>query len=329
MERNSTFKYQMLVLLAAACAAIVEIPLVSGGEERQAPPQVEVVNADSVSTGVRFEGYLFLDTEGQPLPFQTDAEIEAFLAEAEIIETSSVPTGVTLPRKLTLRGDDFGACALFKDVDIFRHKVTEIINGRNRFSLDWHDSYRYDIAAYELDRLLGLDRVPPVVPRNINHNSGAISIWLAKTVNEFDRSRKLKVEPPDQGRWNQQRLLMQVFDNLVANRDSNLGNVLIDPNWRLWFIDCSRCFGITKSIYYPLKKITRCERGIWLGLKNLDETEVRKRLAPYLSLAEMDALLVRHEKMVKYFQELIDERGEAAVLYDVDPPSEKAPWAVD
>jgi len=281
------------------------------------------------TTAQRFEGYAYLDTEGRPLPIQSDAEIEAFLAEAEIIKTSSVPTGITLPRKLTLKGDGFEACAAFKYVDIERHKVTEIINGRNYFSLDWRDSYRYDIAAYELDRLLGLDRVPPVVPRQIKQDSGAVSIWLAKTVNEFDRSRQLKVEPPDQGRWNQQRLLMQVFDNLVANRDSNLGNVLIDPNWRLWFIDCSRCFGETKSLYYPLKKISRCERGIWQGLKSLDEAEARERLAPYLSKAELRALFVRHEKMVKYFRELIDEKGEAAVLYDVVPPSERAPWGDD
>jgi hypothetical protein len=277
----------------------------------------------------RYEGYVHLDTEGRPLPIQSDAEIEAFLAAAEVIKTSSVPTGITLPRQLTLKGDGFEAYAMFKDVDILRHKVTEIINGRNRFSLDWRDSYRYDIAAYEMDRLLGLDRVPPVVPRNIKGDSGAVSIWLTKTVNEFDRSNKLKIEPPDQGRWNQQRLLMQIFDNLVANRDSNLGNVLIDPNWRLWFIDCSRCFGTTKSMYYPLKQITRCERGIWLGLKNLDETEVRERLAPFLFPTEMDALLVRHEKMVKYFQELIDKKGEAAVLYHVTPSSEKAPWGDD
>ena len=294
-------------------------------------PTVTGLAADpeTLTTEQRFEGYVYLDTEEQPLPIQSDAEIEAFLAEAEIINTSSVPTGVTAPRKLRLKGDGFEACACFKYADIKRRKVTETINGRNHFSLDWRDSYRYDIAAYEMDRLLGLDRVPPVVPRNIKGDSGAVSIWLTNTVNEFDRSRKLMVEPPDQGRWNQQRLLMQVFDNLVANRDSNLGNVLIDANWRLWFIDCSRCFGVTRSMYYPLKKITRCERGIWLGLKNLDESEVRERLAPFLFPTEMDALLVRHEKMVEYFQELIDKKGEAAVLYDVTPPAEKAPWGDD
>jgi hypothetical protein len=281
------------------------------------------------TTAQRFEGYVYLDTEGRPLPIQSDAEIEAFLATAEILETQHVPTGVTQPRRLVLRGEGFEAWAVFKDVDIERRKVVEIINGRNHFSFDWRDSYRYDIAAYKLDRLLGMERVPPVVPRKIKTDSGSVSIWLGKTVNERERSQQWMVDPPDERRWNQQRLIMQVFDNLVANRDSNLGNLLIDPNWRLWFIDCSRCFGTTKTLYYPLNTISQCEKSLWQGLKNLNDEKIVESLAPHLSPTEIGALLIRRDKMVKHFQKLIDERGESAVLYPVNPPSETAPWGDD
>ena len=112
-------------------------------------PTVTGLAADpeTPTTAQRFEGYVYLDTEEQPLPIQSDAEIETFLAEAEIIETSSVPTGVTAPRKLRLEGDGFEAYACFKYADIKRRKVTETINGRKHFSLDWRDSYRYDIGV--------------------------------------------------------------------------------------------------------------------------------------------------------------------------------------
>lgn len=329
MEQKTNFKLLTQMLLAVASVMFMGFPTVSEGEEHQPSPQAEVVNANSVSIGERFDGYLFLDTEGQPLPIQTDAEIEAWLAGADIIHVGPVPSGVTMPRKLLLKGNSFEAHAVFKDVDISRRKVTDIINGRNHFSFDWRDCYQFDIAAYKLDRLLGMDRVPPVVPRDIDADSGGIGIWLGKTVSEFERSRQWKVDPPDRQRWNQQRLIMQIFDNLVANRDSNLGNQLIDPNWRLWFIDCSRCFGATKTIYYPLEKISQCERGLWQGLKSLDEDQIKESLSPHLGRAEIKALLARRDKIVEHFQKLIEERGEAVVLYDVNPPSEKAPWAKD
>jgi hypothetical protein len=282
--------------------------------------------ADAGTAQQRFEGYRYLDVEGNPLPVQTDVEVEQFLAEAEVVDSSLIGTGITIPRKLVLQGDGFRAHAIFKDVDVERHRVTERVNGRNRFSLDWYDSHRFDTAAYKLDRLLGLDRVPPSVFRQVGAETGTIRIWLEKTVTERTRSRKLEIEPPDYRRWHQQYLLMRLFDNLVANRDSNLGNLLIDPNWRMWFIDCTRCFGKTESIYFPLKEFEHCERNFWNGLNALDETTARKELSPYLDRGEITSLLTRRDKMLKHFQELIAERGEARVLYDVVPPHDTAPW---
>jgi len=56
------------ILLVAAAAMIVGTSLVCA----QAPTQSEGVNAAPVSVGERFEGYKFMDVDGQPLPFQSD-----------------------------------------------------------------------------------------------------------------------------------------------------------------------------------------------------------------------------------------------------------------
>jgi hypothetical protein len=319
----------MRVRTSIIAAAAIWFWLTPFGAAVEKPPTIleTETSRQTKSYNQKIEGYLYLDTEGQPLPIQTDTEIEAFLTKAEIVEEVQLPTGITNPMKLTLRADDIEVHAGFNDADISRRKVTEIINGRSFFSLDWHDSYRYSIAAYRLDRLLGLFRVPPVVPRQVKRAQGAVSIWLANTVTENERHNKLKVEPPNSRRWNQQRLLLQIFDDLVANRDSNLSNLLIDTNWRLWFIDCTRCFGQTKTLYYPLENIGQCERGMWQGLRELSEAEIREYLAPYLNKAEITALLVRRDKIIRHFERLIAARGETAVLYDIEPPSKTAPWA--
>lgn len=317
------------VLLLWATAVVLPAQYEVWSQEPDWGPQLEATETAPDGASDRFEGYLYLDTNRRPLPFQSDAAIEAFLAEAEIVETSTLGTGITLPRRMVLQGSGFQAHAVFKDVDIERKKVTERINGRNHFSLDWRDWHGFDAAAYVVDRLLGLDRVPPAVLRTVTGDSGTIRIWLEETVTENERATKLKVVPPDTNRWNQQRLIMQIFDNLVANRDSNLGNLLIDPNWRAWFIDCTRCFGATKTIYFPLKNIENCERGLWNGLRNLESDEAASALSPYLGKAEIKALLARHQIIVRHFQKLIAERGEENVLYDIAPPSGKAPWADD
>jgi hypothetical protein len=310
-----------------AITAIIQAPDVVWCQAPGGQLQTASVEQASAQPADRFEGYLYLDTEHQPLPFQSDEEIEAFLAEAEIVDISILATGITLPRRVVLEGNGFQVNAVFKDIDLERHKVTERINGRNHFSLDWRDWHGYDVAAYILDRLLGMDRVPPAVDREIKGDHGTIRIWLEQTVTENERATGLKVQPPDMQRWNQQRLIMQIFDDLVANRDSNLGNLLIDPNWRAWFIDCSRCFGTTKKIFFPLKNIENCERGLWAGLKNLDAARVSSELSPYLSKVEIKALLARHQEIVRHFEKLIEERGEENVLYEVNPPSARAPWA--
>jgi len=273
----------------------------------------------------RFEGYRYLDTEGEPLPIQSDDEIEAFLAKAEIVETSLLGTGVTGARQVVLQGHGFRARAIFKHVDTTRQNITRSINGRRHFFLNWRDWHGYEAAAYVLDRLLGTDRVPVAVPRSIDGDAGTIGIWLEDTVNEYESSRELQELPPDERRWLQQRSVLRVFNNLVANQDCNLGNRLIDPNWRVWFIDCTRCFATTTKMIYPLERISHCESGLWEGLKNLDIVAAKSRLSPFLNKAEIKALLARREILVEHFQRLIHERGEAHVLFDVVPPSETAP----
>jgi len=307
-----------LVLVTASAAASAEDGVGPGPEGSVGGPSGEI-------SAARFEGYVWLDADDHPLPFQSDSEIEEFLRTATIVSSTKIGIGVTQPRKLLLAGNSIRLHAVFKDVDETRKDVREKTAGRTKIYRQWRDWHLYDVAAYHVDRLLGLDRVPPAVRRKFKRRDGSIKIWLEGTVMDTNR-RDQTIEPPSLARWNQQKQIMHIFDNLVANRDSNLGNTLIDGNWRLWFIDCGRCFGESKDLLYP-ESITHCERGLWQAMRNLDKTETRRRLAPYLTRYEIDSLLTRRDKVVAHLQGLIDKWGEAHVLFDPLPTTEPAPWA--
>lgn len=292
----------------------------AGLARSQEPPAPAVATPPDA----RYEGYLFRDIDGAPLPFQTDRAIEEYLATAEIVSSTAIPVGVTAPRRLVLEGDGLRAEAAFKTVDQKERNVSDQVGGRGRFFLAWRDWYGYDIAAYRLDRLLGLDRVPPVIERQWKRSEGSLQIWLTDVMSERDRKEQ-GLQPPDILRWNRQKYLLRVFDNLVANRDANLGNRLVDRSWRIWYIDCSRCFGTSTELLVP-EAITHCERGLWEALQNLDRERVAESLGPFLSELEIDAILVRRDKLVEHIRGLIEKRGEEKILFDLAPVAgESAP----
>jgi len=271
----------------------------------------------------QFGGFQWLDIHGQPLPFQSDAEIEDFLLTAEVTDITHVPEGITMPHKVVLVRDGVSAHAIFKDVEVARHKFTERTCGRDHFFLDWRDSYTYDIAAYAIDRMLGINRVPPAVARRLKGSSGAMIMWIEDTMTEKDR-RQRGLEPPDMKAWNRQMQIMRIFNNLIARRDVNLGNTLIDSNWHMWFIDSTRAFGNVRDLLCR-DLVTSCERRLFERLQSLDPAETRRRLESVLSKAEIKALLIRRDKLVALLLELIEERGEECVIFDMmvgDPTDE-------
>ena len=311
-----------LFVAAAAFLSIVAGAFSAGAQE--AMERTGATSRTAHPAPGRFDGYLFLDADGHPLPFQSDDEIERFLSTATMVSIKKIPVGVSGPRKMLLAGEGVRAHAVFKDIDQEKRNQRDTTAGKSKMYLMWRDWFGYDIAAYHVDRLLGNNRVAPVIERAIKRHDGSVQIWLEGVITENERRAK-GFDPPNIAHFNQQREIMHVFDNLVANRDSNLGNALIDRNWRLWFIDCSRCFGISEDLLFP-EAITHCERRLWNVLRELDETEATRQLAPYLSKAEIRALMVRRDKVVEYIQALIDKWGEGAILFDIGPATGIAPW---
>jgi hypothetical protein len=314
-----------LISLSAAGAFVVGTSPGWSGEESQAESKPDALLTSPLPADERFEGYEFLGADGRALPIQSDAAIEDYLRTASVVSVSKIPVGITRPRKFLLEKQDLRAYASFKTVDEEKKNVRDpTTTGRGKLYLTWRDSYLYDVAAYHVDRLLGLDRAPPTVVRKLKGSEGSLQIWIEGTITEAERLERA-ISPPEIARFNQQRTTLQLFDNLVGNRDSNLGNTLIDGNWRLWFIDCSRCFERSPDLLYP-EMITHCDRRMWEALKKLDRSLADQVLSPFLTAVEIDALFARRDKLVELLQSRIDEWGEELVLFNQRPPTDKAPW---
>ena len=118
-----------------------------------------------------------------------------------------------------------------------------------------------------------------------------------------------RLEPPDRTYWWQQKAIMWVFDALIANTDRNQGNLLIDHDWNICFIDHTRAFRET-SILFDVDEIKTCEKGLWTALQQTSDDAIRERLGAYLTSREVTKLLLRRKKLVKHIQKQIDKRGE-------------------
>jgi hypothetical protein len=201
---------------------------------------------------------------------------------------------------------------------VFRSYHREEENARwesGRFTEFLRDTYRSELAAYQLSLLLGLDNVPPTVPWELKGQPGALQIWIEKARAGWHPNET--EEPSDPALWAMESDKMLVFDALIGNRDRHEGNVLIDSAGKVWWIDHSRAFGRERDL--PAERIQRCERRIREGLKALDPAIAAERLAPYMSLLEVDALLERRKRLLALIEERIAEHGEAAVLYTIEP----------
>jgi hypothetical protein len=267
--------------------------------------------------------FRWMGPDGNPLPFDRIEELEAFLESAKIVEIGKIPVGITRPRKFLLERDGVRMHAIFRNVDDFK----PIWRSPTGTKLDFHDSCMHEFVGYRLSRLLGVDHIPPVVVRTLQSEDfsrpsdfrkvegakrGTLQAWVEGAMTELDRQKR-KIAPPDPRRWSSQMALMYLFDNLVCNEDRNLGNILIGPDWKVWFIDLTRAFRPNSSLPAP-EKITRCDRELWKRLREISAEELRSEVGPHVRGRVVEGLVRRHELVKERIEELIAERGEEVVL---------------
>jgi hypothetical protein len=243
-------------------------------------------------------------------PTLTNQQMKQFLLTAKVVKSQRAKKGITNTSRLTLSDGTVTHDASFQSLD--EHKPTkELATGTE---INFVDSYKYNIAAYELAELLGLDDMLPVyVERKWDGRAGSLSWWLPVKMDEAER-HKQKLTAPDPEAWNNQMYKIRVLDQLVSDSDVNLTNVLIGENWKIWRVDFSRAFRLNKEPKDP-KELVRCDRQLFEKLRALDVNALTERTKRYLNKDEVQAVMARRDKIVVQFQQMISAKGENVVLY--------------
>jgi len=243
-------------------------------------------------------------------PTLTKDQIKQFLLTAKVVKSQQSNKGITNPWRLTLTDGTVTHDASFQAVDEHKARM-ETLRGTE---LAFVDSYKYNIAAYRLAEMLGIDDMLPVyVERSWGGNPGSLSWWLPVKMDEVER-HKQKLVAPDPDAWNNQMYKVRVFDELVYDTDANLTNVLIGADWKIWRVDFTRAFRRSKDLKDP-KDLVRCDRQLFEKLKALNGNDLAEQTKQYLNKEEVKAVMARHDKIVAQFQKLISEKGEKEVLY--------------
>ena len=132
----------------------------------------------------------------------------------------SAGEGVTNSRRATFSDGTLTHDVHIQTIDDFRlvFQTSEIVE------LNFKDSYRYNIGAYRLARLLGMDNVPMSVRRTIEGKPAAVTWWIDDVLLDEGDRLKEQVVGPNPDRFAMQTYMQRIFDELIQNRDRNLGN---------------------------------------------------------------------------------------------------------
>jgi hypothetical protein len=228
------------------------------------------------------------------------ATIEDYLRTVPLSKFEDLSVGVTKPKR-----------AFLPEGGPMKYLVWKVIPP-GRYAGYW-ESYQNEIAAYEMDKLLGLNMVPPTVDRTYRGEHGAAIMWVSSSKSFKDMGGTGAPTPPPAlaDSWARQLVKAKMFHNLINDIDPNLGNWLVDPAWDLILIDFSRCF--TPGTGKMPHQLTRVDPDLWARMKALTEPQLTQALGKLIGKGEIRGIVQRRDQLQLLIDKLVKEHGESYV----------------
>jgi hypothetical protein len=244
---------------------------------------------------------------------------EEFLKTAEIVKSEPIGEGVTKPWRLYLRKDDIEKKGAWKGVD-------------KDLGRGVMDSWKHDIAAYRLDKLIGLDMVPPTVEREFREKPGALSLWVDSKYNQLEvMEQGIKMPISAKRQFDDMKYITRLWDCLIANDDPTQQNIRYTDDWRTILIDHSRAFRsdkkYTERLVFGVNGIKRTQadgkpflirrvpRVLLEKIRSLDFASVKLAVGSCLTDGEIESVIARKKLILDEIAVMIKQNGEDKVLY--------------
>ncbi len=239
-----------------------------------------------------------------------DADMEKFLKLARVLSVEQIGHGVTKPLQvqMVLNGAQHRAQIQVVDKDL------PDFFPQSGPPVPMKDSWRFNVAAYKVDRLLDLKMAAVAVSRAFRSKPAAFMWWVDDV--QFEEAERIQkdLQPPDRERFARQRALANVFDELIMNIDRNLANLLITKSWDIALIDHTRTF----TAYHGIRneaKLTRCSLGLMAKMRALSAGRVTAAVGPLLTTAEVAAIIARRDRIVTFFEQEAKKKGADNVFF--------------
>ena len=245
-------------------------------------------------------------------PLLSPEAMEEFLLNADLSDFRDVGEGVTGTQRAVASDGRFTHDVHIQTVDIRRAALAV---GGGRVERNFRDSFSYNIAAYRLAVLLGMDNVPMSVARSVRSERAAVTWWVDDVaMTERERAAQ-RTYGPNPARTVEQFYAMYVFDELIQNRDRNQGNMLWTSEWKLWLIDHTRAFRPQVEIGQPAR-LTRISGRLLGNLRRLSPDALEAAMGDHLTGSQRSRVLQRRDLLVQHFDERIARLGGSTVLID-------------
>ena len=157
-----------------------------------------------------------------------------------------------------------------------------------------------EVAAYRLDKMIGLEMVPVAVRRILDGVDGSLQFKPVDSIDEVQRKQESRGGSswcPLDEQWN----AMFVFDVLTYNDGRTGTNILYDLDlWQLMLVDHGRAFSTRKGVPKRLQGVPYQVGQAWKDiLTAMTDEELQQQLGDVLDQKRLRSLSTRGDELAK------------------------------